>query len=266
MRATMRFTPRFAAAFLIAAATVALPRAALAAKQHFEPTDLQLQDPGLIELDLQVGMAHSAGPWRAVLPDAEINLGLTNRVEIDVDFAFGMEGRPNRPVTFDHLVTDNVWLATKLGLWDSRDKVAGTAWAFGLQLGPKLPVGTGTYGIGYEGLLLLGRTIRTTHLVLNVGGLVDPGAEVSRRRPIGVEMGLDLDQDLGRDSAFSILAEVGGIHWFTGDPDQLQVTAGLQWSPSDYLDVSLSGMVGLPPGSDRFAMLLGLSPKARLWE
>ena len=266
MGARMRLTPRLAAALLVAIATVALPRAAFAAKHHFEPTDLELQDPGLVELDLQVGVAHSDGPWRAVLPDAEINLGLTNRVEIDLDFAFGIEGRPGRAFTFDHLVTDNIWLATKLGLWDSRDEAAGTAWAFGLQLGPKLPVGTGTYGVGYEALLLFGHTIRTTHLSLNVGGLVDPGAEVSRKRPIGVEMGLDLDQDLGRDSAFSILAEVGGIHWFTTDPDQLQVTAGLQWSPSDFLDLSLSGMVGLPPGSDRFAMLLGVSPKARLWE
>lgn len=262
----MRFTPRIIAALLVATVVVALPRAAFAAKHHFEPTDLDLQDPGLAELDLQIGMAHADGPWRAVVPDAELNLGLTNRVEIDVDFAFGIEGRAGRAFTFDHLVTDNLWLATKLGLWDTRDEAAGTAWAFGVQLGPKLPVGTGTRGIGYEALLLFGRTVRTTHLALNVGGLVDPGAEVSRRRPIGVEVGLDLDQDLGRDSAFSILAEVGGIHWFTGDPDQLQVTAGLQWSPSDYLDLSLSGMAGLPPGSDRFALLLGVSPKARLWE
>ena len=262
----MRPPPRLAAALLVALATAALPRAAFAARHHFEPTDLALQDPGLVELDLQMGIAHSDGPWRAVLPDAELNVGLSNRVEIDVDFAFGIEGRPHRAFTFDHLVTDNVWLATKLGIWDSRDEAAGTAWAFGLQIGPKLPVGTGAYGLGYEALLLFGRTLRTTHLALNVGALVDPGAEVARKRPIGVEMGLDLDQDLGRDSAFSILAEVGGIHWFTGDPDQLQATAGLQWSPSDFLDLSLSGMVGLPPGSDRFAMLLGVSPKARLWE
>jgi hypothetical protein len=262
----MRSSPRFAAAALLATVTVALPRAAFAAKTHFEPTDLSLQDPGLLEVDLQLGMARSDGPWRAVLPDAEINLGLTNRVEIDIDFAFGFEGHPGRAFTFDHVVTDNVWLATKLGLWDQRDDVARTAWAFGVQLGPKLPVATGAYGIGYEALLLFGRTIRTTHLVLNVGALVDPGAEVARRRPIGVEYGLDLDQDLGRDSDFSILAELGGIHYFTPDPDQLQFTCGLQWSASDLLDLSLSGLIGLPPGSDHYAVLLGVSPKVRLWQ
>lgn len=258
--------PRSVAASLVAAFTLALPRAASAAKPHFEPTDLELQDPGLLEVDLQLGFARSAGPWRAVLPDAEINLGLTSRVELDVDFAFGFEGAPGRAFTFDHVVTDNVWLAAKLGLWDHRDEAAGTAWAFGVQLGPKLPIAAGAYGIGYEALFLLGHTRGTTHLVLNAGGLVDPGAEVARGRPIGVELGLDLDQDLGRDSPFSILAEVGGVHWFTGDPDQLQVTAGLQWSPSDRLDLSLTGLVGLPPGSDRYAVLLGVSPKVRLWQ
>ena len=254
-----------AASIAGAAVLLGLPRAASAAKPHFEPTDLELQDPGLLEVDLQLGAMRSAGPWRAVLPDAEINLGLSSRVELDVDFAFGFEGAPGRAFTFDHVVTDNVWLAAKLGLWDHRDEAAGTAWAFGVQLGPKLPLASGAYGLGYEALFLVGRTIRTTHLVVNVGGLVDPGAEVSRRRPIGVEVGLDLDQDLGRDSPFSILAEVGGIHWFTGDPDQLQVTGGLQWSPSDLLDLSLIGLVGLPPGSDRYGVLLGVSPKVRLW-
>ena len=262
----MRSTPRLAAAVLLAVVTIAPPRRAFAAKTHFEPTDLSLQDPGLLEVDLQLGMARSDGPWRAVLPDAEINLGLTERVEIDIDFAVGIEGRPGRAFTFDHVVTDNVWLATKLGLWDRRDDVAGTAWAFGVQLGPKLPLATGAYGVGYEALLLLGRTVRTTHLTLNVGALIDPGAEVARRRPIGVEYGLDLDQDLGRDSDFSILAEIGGIHYFTRDPDQLQVTGGVQWSPSDRLDLSLSGLIGLPPGSDHFAILVGISPKVRLWQ
>jgi hypothetical protein len=262
----MRSAPRLAAATVLAIAAISLPRGAFAARAHFEPTDLSLQDPGLLEVDLQLGMARGDGPWRAVAPDAEINLALSERVEIDVDFAFGIEGRPGRAFTFDHLVTDNVWVATKLGLWDQRDDVAHTAWAFGVQLGPKLPLANGAHGIGYEALLLFGRTIRTTHLALNVGALVDPGAQIAHGRPIGVEYGLDLDQDLGPDSAFSILAEIGGIHWFTADPDQLQVTGGVQWSPSDLLDLSITGLIGLPPGSDHFAVLLGVSPKVRLWQ
>ncbi|MEP7124236.1 MAG: hypothetical protein ABJE95_25135 [Byssovorax sp.] len=262
----MRTLAPRAAAVLVAIVAIALPRGAFAARTHFEPTDLSLQDPGILELDLQLGMARSNGPWRAVLPDAELNLGLSNRVEIDLDFGFGVEGKPGRPFTFDHLVTDNVWLASKLGIWDSRDEVARTAWAFGIQMGPKLPVGRGAYGIGYEALLLFGRTIRTTHVVVNAGALIDPGAEVARRRPIGVEYGIDLDQDLGKDSDFSILAELGGLHWFTADPDQLQFTAGVQWSANDFLDLSVSGLVGLPPGSDHYALLIGVSPKVRLWQ
>jgi hypothetical protein len=261
----MRALPHAVAPTLIAAAALTLSLPASAARHHFEPTDLELQDPGFLEVDLQLGFARSDGPWRAVLPDAEINLGLTEQVEIDVDFGLGVEGPQQGAFSFDHLVSDNVWVAAKIGLWDERDDLKDTAWAFGVQLGPKLPLATGAHGIGYEALFLLGRSVRTTHLALNAGALVDPGAEVSRKRPIGLEIGLDLDQDLGKDSPFSILAEVGGIHWLTGDPDQFQVTAGLQWSPSEYLDLSLGGMVGLPPGSDRYAVLLGVSPKARLW-
>ena len=83
--------PALNAPALIAAAIFAA-RPASAAKHHFEPTDLDLQDPGLVELDLQLGFARADGPWRAVLPDAELNLGLSDRVEIDVDFALGVEG------------------------------------------------------------------------------------------------------------------------------------------------------------------------------
>ncbi|MFO0761747.1 MAG: hypothetical protein U0359_35215 [Byssovorax sp.] len=260
-----RIPPRAPIALLfVAAASLSSP--AHAAKHHFEPTDLELQDPGWLEADLQMGFAQSSGPARLVLPDAEINIGVSERVEIDLDFALGLEGAPDRRFSLDHLSRDNLWLASKIGLWDSVDDVAHTAWALGIQLGPKLPAAAGARGIGSEAHLLVGRTIRATHLVLNTGAVIDPGAEVSRKRPIGVELGLDLDQDLDKDGAFSLLAEVGGIHYFTGDPDALQATAGLQWSPSSYLDLSLSALAGLPPGSDRFAILLGVSPKLRLWK
>jgi hypothetical protein len=262
----MRFLPRFAAVALFAWITCGGARVALAARQHFEPTDLSLQDPGLLEADLQLGGARSAGPWRAVLPDAEINLGLAPNVEIDLDFAFGLEGASDRPFTFDHAVADNIWLATKIGVWSRRDEAARTAWALGVQLGPRLPVAPGARGLGYEALLLIGRNVRGTHLVLNTGALIDPGVEVARKRPIGVELGLDLAQDLDSQGAFSLLAEIGGLHYFTSDPDQFQVSVGLQWSPSDVLDLSLTGLVGLPPGSDRYAILLGVSPRVRLWQ
>jgi hypothetical protein len=267
MSLSLRPASRLAAIVLaITASSLGWSRAALAAHHRFEPTDLDLQDPGLLEADLQLGFARGDGPARVVLPDAEINLGLAPNVEVDVDFAFGVEGRPRGAFTFDHAVADNVWLATKIGLWDQRDDAARTAWAFGVQLGPKLPFAPDARGVGYEALLLFGRTVRGTHLALDAGALVDPGAEVARRRPIGVELGLDLDQDLDRAGAFSLLGEIGGIHWLTGDADQLQVTAALQWSPSDLLDLSLGGSVGLLPGSDRYAVLLGISPKVRLWQ
>ena len=56
-----------------------------------------------------------------------------------------------------------------------------------------------------------------------------------------------------------------GVAYATGEAHQLHVTAGLQWAVSEALDVSLIGLVGVPPGDDRYGVLLGFSPKFRLW-
>jgi hypothetical protein len=114
-------------------------------------------------------------------------------------------------------------------------------------------------------VFLLGRTMGGTHLVFNLGGLVDPGEEVSRKRPIGFELGVDLDQDLDKDGIFSILGEVGWVHYVSGDPEELAGTLGLQLSPNEKLDLSVSGLLGLSPGSDRYGVLFGVSPKLRLF-
>ena len=45
-------------------------------RRHFEPTDLELEEPGTTELDLETGFARSQDAWRAVAPDYELDLGL----------------------------------------------------------------------------------------------------------------------------------------------------------------------------------------------
>src|SRR5262249_23454168 len=149
----------------------------------------------------------STGPGRIVLPDAEIDLGILPNFELDLDFAVGLEGPAKGPYKVDHVTAENIWSSVKLGLWDSRDPARGTAWAFGVQLGPKVPISPGARGVGYEALLLFGRTFRRGHLDLNAGWLVEPGAEISRKRPIGAEIGLDLEVKLWE--SLSLLGEVG---------------------------------------------------------
>ena len=52
------------------------------------------------------------------------------------------------------------------------------------------PVAPDLHGLGYEGLLLVGRVWDDSHFVANIGGLVDPGPEISRHRTVGIEGGM----------------------------------------------------------------------------
>jgi hypothetical protein len=229
----------------------------------FEPTDLEMEHAGVVELDVQVGMVRGDAPWRMVVPDVEVDVGISQNVELDVDGAYAIEGPGNGQFSFDHPAPDNVWVAAKLGLYDSRDGGRSAAWAIGAQLGPKLPLANDARGIGYEALLLVGHTLGESHIVLNVGGLVDPGARISSGRPAGVEGGLDLDLHFGH-SPLSITGELAGVHFFSPDADQLNMAGGVTLAASEQLDFSLLGLVGFL-GGDRAGVLFGVSPKFALF-
>ena len=96
--------------------------------------------------------------------------GSEERRDRCADGAYAIEGPGNGQFSFDHPAPDNLWVAAKLGLYDSREEGMIRAWAIGAQLGPKLPLANDAHGIGYEALLLVGRTWGESHLVLNLGG------------------------------------------------------------------------------------------------
>ena len=60
---------------------------ALPIRRLFEPTDLEVEDPGVAEVDLQLGPIRGPNSWRLVVPDFEVDLGLTREVELEVDGA-----------------------------------------------------------------------------------------------------------------------------------------------------------------------------------
>jgi hypothetical protein len=241
---------------------VVAARAAHAARPRFEPTDLELEEPGTLDLDLQLGPADGQSAWRLVVPDFELDLGILPELELDLDGAWAWEGGASSDL-FDHTSPDNLWLSVKLGLGDWRSEDEKSVWALGLQIGPKLPSAPGTSGVGVEGLVLLGRYVDRTHLVLNVGGFVDPDAGMGR--PRAVEGGLDLDLDLDADGTFSLSGELGGTYYFSSDPHEASATAGITWAATPMLDLSVVALVGLASGSDHFAVFFGISPKFKLW-
>src|SRR5262249_38913701 len=146
---------------------------------------------------------------------------------------------------------DNLWLSSKLGLFDDRDDVAKTAWAFGAQLGPKVPLAQGARGSGFEGLLLLERTVKRMQLVLNAGGLVDPSSDGSLRRTTALEGGFDASLDLDAQGTWSIVGEIGGVRFFSGEEPQAHATLGVSWAVTDSLDLSLVGLLGFLSSGDR---------------
>jgi hypothetical protein len=230
----------------------------------FEPTDLELEETGVVEIDLQVGGIRSQGPWRVVVPDFEVDVGLLRNLELDVDGAYAIEGPPAGPFAFDHAAPDSLWVSAKVGFLDWASET-GSAWAVGAQAGPKLPVAAGSHGVGGEGLVLVGHARGHTHLVLNVGAFVDPAPDATSGHPVGFEAGLDIDQDIDDAGHWSFKGELGGVRFVTAEPHQLLATAGVAWSPRDDLELSVIGLWGFLAGNDRYGVLLGFSPKLRLF-
>ncbi|HXU83688.1 MAG TPA: hypothetical protein VN914_19980, partial [Polyangia bacterium] len=145
---------------------------------------------------------------------------------------------------------DSLWLALK----------AGFDW-FGVQVGPKLPVAPGTHGLGVEGVALAAFRSGPLEIALNLGAFREPPPDTGPA-PSGLESGLDLALDL--TPAWSVTGELGAVRFWSADPTQLVATAGITWAASEHLELSVVGLAGLR-GADRYGLLVGLSPKVRLW-
>jgi hypothetical protein len=257
---------RVARPALVLGALTTLTPAEAQTRRRFEPTDLELQPPGTIEVDAQVGFTKGETAERVVLPDFEVSIGVTESVQLEVDGAYAVEGRDGAHFSADHSAPDNLWISSKVGLVDLRDDATGRAWGIGAQLGPKVPLSPGARGAGYEALVLVGRTLPRTHLVLNLGGFVDPGPVDLRHRATALEGGLDLDLDLDAAGVWSFVAELGGQRFFSGERPQAHATAGITWSATPHLDLSILGLISLLAGGDRAALLLGFTADVPLLE
>jgi hypothetical protein len=242
---------------------VASTASARGRRPRFEPTDLELEDPGVAELDLQAGPAFGAGDsgHRFVVPDLEFDLGLLANVEIDVDAAFAIDQFDGKS---PHLDGEAVWTAAKLGLYDSHDARTGHAIAAGIELGPRLPT-VGTKGLGYAGLGLLGWQEHRLHLVGNLGVIIDPGEQITRGQAKSVVAGIDLDLDLDGRDLWSLIGELATAYYVSNDPNELTVTCGASVNVIPNLELSAIALAGLLPGGDRAAILFGVSPKLALW-
>lgn len=251
---------------LSAVSAVALfPVAARArTRPRFEPTDLEWEETGVFEFDMEVGAIRGEGPWRVMVADFELDVGLLPNLELDLDGAVAVEGPPMGPFAFDHPLYDVLWASAKIGLYDDLDEQTQRTRAIGLQVGPKLPVRS-THGVGAETLIITGTRARPLTFALNVGAFVDPAPDIMSYRPWGAEAGVDLEIDLGKADQFTLTGELGGTVFGSADANQLHATAGLSWSVIPNLDLSVLGLIGVVGGGDRYGFLVGAEPKLRLF-
>ena len=247
---------------------VLLAGEARAAKHpRFEPTDLEIEKPGIAEIDLQFGPVRGPTAWRVVVPDFELDLGLLDRIELDLDGSYAIEGfdvGTKGPVLFDHSAPENLWPSVRVALGDWHNRSTDSWFAFGVQAGPKIPIANGASGIGFEGLVLFGVKVDPVRAILNTGAIVDPKLDSTGHRATGVELGLDLQVDIVPDH-WAAIGELGGIYFTSNDSHQLVATAGIQWSATEQLDFSVVVLVGLVAGSDPYGLLFGVSPKLAVW-
>lgn len=260
-RIQFRIVPCFCAV-----AYVVAPNCAEASiRPLFEPTDLELEDPGVIDFDFQLGVIRGRDPWRIVVPDFEFDFGVSRNFELDLDGTYALEGTSHGPFDQPHALPDALWTSLKVGLVDWYDDKVKQAWAAGFQVGPKFPVARGNQGLGAEGLMLLGYTWHKAHFVLNAGMLADPRPDSTLPHPVGIELGLDLQVSLDSREHYAFLGELSGVRFITDYPHQALSTAGFQYSPSKYLDLSIVALYGWLGGSDRYGLLFGVSPKLKLF-
>ena len=237
--------------------------AAQRARRRFEPTDLRMQEAGIAEIDLQVGVLQGEDGARTSAPDFEASLGITPQVELEIDGTFGLDASAKPQFL------DNTLLSLRLAIVDVRDaRDSASGWAAGVQAGPRLPTALGTRGLGVEALAIVGRTTGGLHLFVQGGTLLDPleaGPGARAVRPFGVEAGVDLELDLDERERWSLTGELGGVKFLSSHRSQLHLTAGPTLRVAPWLELSVVGVLGFLAGGDRYGALLGATTRFRVF-
>ncbi len=180
--------------WLILAGLLLLPVSSEAARRRatFFPKDLDMEEAGDAELDTRVGILRTGDASNIVVPDFALDLGISRRLELDLDAQAGMD-----LATGQWLAQDQLWISGKHMIWDQHGKTE--AWAFGVQQGPRFAVMPNTWGFGYQALAMT--SIRALHWqgVVSLGGFIDPQDVNTFHRPVGALAGLDWSFDLNDD-------------------------------------------------------------------
>lgn len=234
-------------------------------RRRFDPDDLQFDPAGEMHMDLAFGAMRGESGQRWLAPDFDIDFAVTETVILGLDGAITNDVTPYAPYTFDRLRAENLWANSKVRLFDSVDDMALTSTSAGLQLGPRFPTAPGNRGAGFQALGLAGRKIGHTSGVINLGGMIDSGDSIARGRPVAVLAGFDLVAALGETGLLSLMADLSGTFFFSGEKHQLATTFGPVVAAAPWLDISLNALVGFLGGGDHLGAYVQLTPKVALF-
>ena len=244
------------------------PAAARARRNHrarFEPTDLEMANPGELDIDIETGLLRDGSSWRLYAPDVELDLGLTRDVELDLDGSFALASPGTEALTPLTPSPDNLWLSLKVGLIGNRHRREREAWGLGFQAGPRIAVAPGFEGLGAEVMVLVARHERRLHLAASVGGYIEPRNPATASTQRAAIAALDLTVELDASSTWLLHAELYGVLANDSDAHEAGVSAGLEWAVSPSLSVSSTVVAGWSNGGPSAGLLLGFSPSFQLW-
>jgi len=225
-------------------------------RARFEAEALDLEPPGAMEIDHQVGAFYSddADGSRATFPDGSIDLGVFSWLELDLDYAFSVThldgGEPR-------LVGEPLWLAAQVSPLELRDDADDRRFGVGLQVGPRLASLGTPAGIGFGALALVGVGIHGLQLSANLGAFFDRG------QPAALMSGIDAQYAVG--SRWTMLADVTFAYYAGPVPEQLILDLGAAYKVNEQLLISFLLLGGPAFHGDRAGALLGVTYAMQAW-
>jgi hypothetical protein len=231
-------------------------------RARFEPETLELQDPGKLEIDVQMGGLYGDGVdgSRIIIPDLEIDIGLTDWLEIDIDGAFSLTqvAMPSLGVGGDPL-----WVSARFELLNLEDE-EGKNFGIGLQVGPRFQTVDNARGVGLGSLLLVGGGTRTLRSVVNLGVFMD------REQATALAYGAGVEWEFERRHKWSLQGLLAGAHYFGNthgdtDKDQTFLLTGVGRQLSETLELSLLALTGPFAKGDRLGLMAALTWDHQLW-
>jgi len=231
-------------------------------RARFEPETLELQDPGKLEIDVQMGGLYGDGVDgnRIIVPDLEIDLGLTDWLEIDIDGAFSITQVATPEVG---LGGDPLWVSARVEVLNLEDE-EGRNFGIGLQLGPRFQTVDNARGVGLGSLLLVGGGTKTLHGVVNLGFFMD------REQATAIAYGAGVEWEFERRHKWSLQGQLAGAHYFgktngDTDKDQTFLLAGVGREISETLQLALLALTGPFAKGDRLGLMAAVTWDHQLW-